>query len=974
MLYSKAQTYDANLHPKGLRDAILSSAWNEKTNANGNPTINLDVGCQPVSKQEREQQGRLGNLVGGRVGKLRHRLSPILSNPIPLVLEKCKESSSSDMPSIQKRFYIAHRRRGADENERPAIADLVIRYCRVHRLTIISQYSNDKVSSGRGTLAGVSDTDLTLPIRNHKKRFNAENAQKGAMALRRGIVKGVGIATRAAANRTSRIIGSRMNHSLEDHPLESLDKEEMHENDSPESINNYILNLHEVLPLPGGFDEWIIPDMYQTLKLPPPTTNISSSQRLSGNGGGSDDIETDDENKMAERRMRRTFLFNHQNSPTALETGVGIEAFVDGNTFLLPSPPSKSVTGSPDKRNPWSPVEEPPLDFASSSPNSPKNDPRYKSKENNEVKEDVFAPFLIPCDSLPDIHYTGKSNDAYEYFPVIAVRRVRVGDEERYREDPGVVDIEVTFSKLDGNPVIPIEEEVDDDENSDIEDIILNKSSWSVSRVAHVFSRSDELQDDAKPYTALGLPMILLRHNLPLGFADTSFATTVLDRFPKKDYKGVPLPEEELPMFCYPTGCRLSRQMYHDSPSAECYGFVVKNERGDSIHVSCVSFMEPLTTFKKEQLCRMSKERRKTSLPHNLFCVERRNIDNSTNENLNEANKNGNTQEYSSNSILTGFDQMMTYENKTICLVSRYPFWSAFRRFLTHLHILSGSTSTLPLERFISHLLLTVPVPKPGGQCILVPLPAIAAPMAMWLPPAKDLPLLDLPFKRLFSCLDVPTVVTIMLGFLALERKVIIMSSYPSLVTDVCELLRALLFPFELCAPYVPRLTQPFMSCLDFPGAIFAGIHDDGCEDGLAAKVRSAIPEDTAIVDLDSGDIDCSGNRYEVLKECWEIIPHRSLFISEIETLCRNAGIVPGHEPVGIEIEAAFTSSIVPHLGDDEFDDRALRDCFLRFFCSIFGGYEKFLIVPDPDFLISGNEWFGMLNCSLYCLRFYSFY
>ena len=86
------------------------------------------------------------------------------------------------------------------------------------------------------------------------------------------------------------------------------------------------------------------------------------------------------------------------------------------------------------------------------------------------------------------------------------------------------------------------------------------------------------------------------------------------------------------------------------------------------------------------------------------------------------------------------------------------------------------------------------------------------------------------------------------------------MSTYPSMVSDVCELLRSLLFPFDLCAPYVPRLTQPFMSCLDFPGAIFVGIHDDGTTDGLASMVRKNIPEDTAIVDLDTGEIDCSGN------------------------------------------------------------------------------------------------------------------
>lgn len=123
-------------------------------------------------------------------------------------------------------------------------------------------------------------------------------------------------------------------------------------------------------------------------------------------------------------------------------------------------------------------------------------------------------------------------------------------------------------------------------------------------------------------------------------------------------------------------------------------------------------------------------------------------------------------------SFLVGFGDMTTFENKTICLISRYPFWTAFRRFLSHLHVLSGSLSDLPLERCISHLLLSVPVPKPGGPCILVPLPALNGPMVLSMPPAKDFPLVDLPFQRLLACLDVPTITTIVLGFLALERKV----------------------------------------------------------------------------------------------------------------------------------------------------------------------------------------------------------
>jgi hypothetical protein len=42
----------------------------------------------------------------------------------------------------------------------------------------------------------------------------------------------------------------------------------------------------------------------------------------------------------------------------------------------------------------------------------------------------------------------------------------------------------------------------------------------------------------------------------------------------------------------------------------------------------------------------------------------------------------------------------------------------------------------------------------------------------------------------------------------------------------------------------------------------------------------------------------------------------------------------------------------------EPLDDRAIRDAFLRFFCGVLGGYERYLVVPDADFLVSGNEWF----------------
>lgn len=196
------------------------------------------------------------------------------------------------------------------------------------------------------------------------------------------------------------------------------------------------------------------------------------------------------------------------------------------------------------------------------------------------------------------------------------------------------------------------------------------------------------------------------------------------------------------------------------------------------------------------------------------------------------------------------------------------------------------------------------------------------------------------------------------------------MSTRPSLVLDVCELLRSLLFPFDLCAPYVPRLTEPFVQTLEFPGAIFVGIHDDGSPMGLAAGVRKNMPEDSTIVDLDTGSVECSGDRMAVLNSSWGIIPPgpRSNLVSELETLCRDAGIVPGQEPLDSLVDPAFDATMpstpVQDTGTltqqhkESLDDRAIRDAFLRFFCSVLGGYERYLVVPDVDFLISGNEWF----------------
>ncbi len=568
------------------------------------------------------------------------------------------------------------------------------------------------------------------------------------------------------------------------------------------------------------------------------------------------------------------------------------------------------------------------------------------------------STFLFP-QVLKDDQVRGDDRH-YFYIPAFAIRRQRTGDEERYHEDAAIVDLAVTFLDQNG-PVMPHDTEDEDEEDGTFQP--LGKSDWLPVGQDVGDTTSKSLLDDSLHRPGLGSVSLLARKNIAFGFADIAFATRVLGRFPPQNYKNLPLPEEELPMFCYPTGCRLHRAKLSDEPVPQYYGFVVKNERGDSIYVSCVSFMEPLTPEKESQLDEMSSQRAMYSLSHKQFC-ENRGISIGKGE---AARRHLRAPE--NNLLLTSFDDMITFENKTICLVSRFPFWTAFRKFLLNMHLLAGTASDLPLERLISHLLLTVPLPRPGGPSVVVPLTALSEPMILFRPPEKDFPVVDLPYHRLFACLEIKTVAMIVLSLLALERKLIVMSTRSSLVLDVCELLKSLLFPFELCAPYVPRLTEPFKSSLDFPGAIFVGIHDDGESHGLAAKIRRTCPEESIVVDLDKGEILCDGDRFDVLTKAWDVIPAvpRSALVSELEALCRDAGIADGQEPLDSQYDESFGVSLRYPVVDAEIttsatreplDDRAVRDTFLRFFCAVLGGYERYLVVPDADFLVSGNEWF----------------
>ena len=205
-----------------------------------------------------------------------------------------------------------------------------------------------------------------------------------------------------------------------------------------------------------------------------------------------------------------------------------------------------------------------------------------------------YLPVLVKSIPSSTQNNNNVNNDDHVYIPILAIRHQRTGESERYHEDPSIVDIHITKLDDNGNQPKIIDNDEDSEEDDEFADDfasirnanvllhnmvhvdILKKTPWKLSSS---LSTNHNLQGRT--------PIILLKHNIPNGYADIPFPSKVLDRFPSKNYRRLPFPEEELPMFCYAKGSTLVRDQLCNVGLPKAYGFVVKNERGDSIYGKC---------------------------------------------------------------------------------------------------------------------------------------------------------------------------------------------------------------------------------------------------------------------------------------------------------------------------------------------------------------------------------------------------
>ncbi|CAF0799820.1 unnamed protein product, partial [Didymodactylos carnosus] len=208
------------------------------------------------------------------------------------------------------------------------------------------------------------------------------------------------------------------------------------------------------------------------------------------------------------------------------------------------------------------------------------------------------------------------------------------------------------------------------------------------------------------------------------------------------------------------------------------------------------------------------------------------------------------------------------YGTKTICLISQYSFYTAYRKILEILYRMESDFDLLglPLESHLYNLLSDVYLPPPGhimkfyvGEKIL----------SIYRPQEKELPLLDFSLLEFFQLLGVTNVVDLFTCAL-LEHQIILKSYDYSRLMLVAECLTSLFFPFTWTLLYVPIVFTAALVCIDVPVPAIMGLKIDDNEE-ITFEVQRCV------VNIDTGSIQ--------LPEDTPLFPDRNKFIQELSNI-----------------------------------------------------------------------------------------
>ncbi|XP_042079051.1 DENN domain-containing protein 4C isoform X2 [Haplochromis burtoni] len=378
-----------------------------------------------------------------------------------------------------------------------------------------------------------------------------------------------------------------------------------------------------------------------------------------------------------------------------------------------------------------------------------------------------------------------------------------------------------------------------------------------------------------------------------------SYKAGLIFRYPEEDYESFPL-SESVPLFCLPMGANIECWAPNTRDPLPVFStFVLTVSSGEKVYGSAIQFYEPYPAD-------LLSEKQKIQLGL-LTTVEKKMI----------PNRPVNT-------------------NKCICLLSRWPFFECFRKFLMFIYKFSVSgPHPLPIEKHISHFMHNVSFPSPQRPRILVQLSANDT-LILSQPVCTPLPLSGADYGTLLMNLGSENCATL-LHFVLLESKILLHSLRPAVLTGVAEAVVAMIFPFQWQCPYIPLCPLSLAGVLNAPCPFIVGV------DSRYFDLYDP-PPDVVCVDLDTNTIYLSDEKKHSnwknlpKKPCKSLINSLSNLHHQLATVSLRPVMPDGSAVDMTPMDADFTWHKKRTALEME-----IQEAFLRFMASILKGYRCYL-------------------------------
>ncbi|XP_043933792.1 C-myc promoter-binding protein [Protopterus annectens] len=374
-----------------------------------------------------------------------------------------------------------------------------------------------------------------------------------------------------------------------------------------------------------------------------------------------------------------------------------------------------------------------------------------------------------------------------------------------------------------------------------------------------------------------------------------SYKAGLICRYPENDYESFPLPES-VPLFCLPMGATIESWTSNTKYPLPVFStFVLTGSSAEKVYGAAIQFyenypQENLTDKQRSQLGLISTVDRKSSVSKTI------------------------------------------HTSKCICLLSHWPFFSAFKKFLTFIYRYSISgPHVLPIEKHVSSRLYKYPFPTPRRPHILVQLSPHDN-LILSQPISSPLPLSGGSFTSLLQSLGPENAVTLLV-FAVTEHKILIHSLRPALLTSVTEALVSMIFPFHWPCPYIPLCPLALADVLSAPCPFIVGV------DSRYFELYEP-PRDVCCVDLDTNTIFQTEDRRNLT---WKVLPKKACknLLNSLSSLYQQLRVHqrPREDPL-MELtvnDHDFNS------GKAQFLELEIQEAFLRFMASILKGYRAYL-------------------------------